>query len=422
MTDMWKTLRIADWGEVRGGRQRSPRLTAGSMRPYLRVANVFDSVIDISDVNEMLFTDAEFAQYALRPGDILLNEGQSSELVGRSAIYNGPAGMYAFQNTLVRFRAGPECDTVFAHALFRKLWHDGVFERISKKTTSIAHLGVTRFANLQVRIPRLDIQRRFGAALQRLSEVGRGAELLLSMKRALKRGLMHQLLTGSRRFQEFGQPASPQDVVPSDWSTRKLGELGRIVSGGTPSTREASYWDGRIAWCTPTDITRLREPYISKTERTITESGVAASSAEVLPAGSVIVCTRATVGAAAINRVPMATNQGFKSIVPFPDVSAEFVYYLIRHNEKELVRRGAGSTFLEVSGKSFASITVSLPDSRAEQERIAGLLLLIDREILLLEQFAQRIESQERAVMRCALSGDHVVPELSSTVSELAHA
>jgi type I restriction enzyme, S subunit len=118
----WPVRPIGDIGQVLGGRQRSHRITAGSPRPYLRVANVFDGYIDYRDVLEMPFTDDEFRKFALQPGDILFNEGQSLELVGRNARFDGPPNKFAFQNTLVRFRAGKQITTDYATQLFKYLF------------------------------------------------------------------------------------------------------------------------------------------------------------------------------------------------------------------------------------------------------------------------------------------------------------
>ena len=155
MKEGWRKVRIGDWGDVVGGRQRSVHVTAGRPRPYLRVANVYQDRIDTTDVLTMPFRDDEFERYRLVPGDILLNEGQSEDLVGRSAIYEGIPASCAFQNTLVRFPAGPDCDFRFAQQVFKHLWATGAFRRISKRTTSIAHLGVNRFASLSVIVPTL---------------------------------------------------------------------------------------------------------------------------------------------------------------------------------------------------------------------------------------------------------------------------
>ena len=141
-------------GEVLMGRQRAPQHEYGpAMRPYLRVANVFDGYIDVSDVKEMNFSSEEYERYRLNDGDILLNEGQSRDLVGRSALFCGEVTGACFQNTLIRFRPGLQIVAQYAHHFFQYYLYAGVFARIAKQTTSIAHLGLRRFSNLLIPLP-----------------------------------------------------------------------------------------------------------------------------------------------------------------------------------------------------------------------------------------------------------------------------
>ncbi|MBI5818276.1 MAG: restriction endonuclease subunit S [Verrucomicrobia bacterium] len=150
----YPTVTIKESGDVQLGRQRAPKYQTGAFtKPYLRVANVFDGFIDYSDVLEMDFDKRDFQTYSLSPGDILLNEGQSRELVGRCAIYDGKLTGCCFQNTLIRYRVGEEVLTDYAFAFFQHCFHTGVFAAISSQTTSIAHLGADRFAKLKIPIP-----------------------------------------------------------------------------------------------------------------------------------------------------------------------------------------------------------------------------------------------------------------------------
>ena len=105
-------------------------------------------------------------------------------------------------------------------------------------------------------------------------------------------------------------------LIPSNWEVKKIKEIGDVSSGGTPDTTKVRYWNGDINWCTPTDITALKNKFLGDTKTKITEEGLKSSSAKILPPFSIIVCTRATIGKAAINTVPMSTNQGFKNIIP----------------------------------------------------------------------------------------------------------
>lgn len=150
----WEWARVDAVGEVRMGKQLSPAASAGpDQRPYLRVANVFEDRLDLRDVKRMSFTQAEFEVFRLLSGDVLLNEGQSLELVGRPAVYDGEPADVAFQNTLVRFRPEAGIASRWALTVFRHYLHAGRFSAIAKWTTSMAHLGGNRFAAMRFPIP-----------------------------------------------------------------------------------------------------------------------------------------------------------------------------------------------------------------------------------------------------------------------------
>ena len=156
----WQYLRVGQAGRVQLGRQRTPKDHAGPyMRPYLRVANVFEDRISVDDVMSMNFSPSEFKTFALAAEDILLNEGQSLELVGRPAMYHDDVPGCCFQNTLVRFRAGPSVNPDFALIVFLHKFHVGEFQSIAKITTNIAHLGAGRFSELPFPVPPMEEQR-----------------------------------------------------------------------------------------------------------------------------------------------------------------------------------------------------------------------------------------------------------------------
>ena len=151
---------ISDMGSVLMGRQRSPQHADGDhMVPYLRVANVGDNQLRLDDIKTMNFTPAEQQRYSVVRGDILVSEGQSRELVGQSALIGDLPERMCFQNTLIRFRPGPDkvCPQ-YAQALFRACLRNGTFADIAVQTTSIAHLGVQRFAALKLPLPTLNRQ------------------------------------------------------------------------------------------------------------------------------------------------------------------------------------------------------------------------------------------------------------------------
>lgn len=159
------------------------------------------------------------------------------------------------------------------------------------------------------------------------------------------------------------------------WPLVPIAEVTRIVSGATPRTGKPSYWDGDISWATPKDISDLDgSKYLRRTPRTLTTEGLSACSAEVLPPNSVLFSSRAPIGLVAINSIPVATNQGFKSFIPDPArLDAGYLYYWLKANRPSLERLGVGATFKEVSKAIVSRIQIPLPPL-AEQRRIAAIL------------------------------------------------
>lgn len=158
------------------------------------------------------------------------------------------------------------------------------------------------------------------------------------------------------------------------WPSIRLGDCCDIVSGATPSTSEAANWGGDICWATPKDLSALSGTYISDTPRKLTRLGLDRCAATVLPPQSVLFSSRAPIGHVAINTVPMATNQGFKSFVPdVTRVEPKYLYWWLRANRSRLAALGNGATFKEVSKAVVSRIEIELA-SLVEQRRIAAIL------------------------------------------------
>lgn len=172
------------------------------------------------------------------------------------------------------------------------------------------------------------------------------------------------------------------------WRDTTLGDIAEIVSGATPKTSVEQYWGGGVPWVTPTDLSGLGGVYIDSTARTLTTAGLKSCASSLLPANSILLSSRAPIGLVAINAVPVATNQGFKSLVPdHSQVDSKFLYWWLRHHRVQLEAMGNGATFKEVSKRTVASVPISLPPVE-EQRRIAAVLeaaneLIIKRRLAL---------------------------------------
>ena len=175
-----------------------------------------------------------------------------------------------------------------------------------------------------------------------------------------------------------------------EWKECKLGDVAMVVGGGTPDTNNHKYWNGDIQWFTPSEIGR--DKYVTNSLRTISEEGLNKSSAKLLPIGTILLSSRATVGECSINKVECTTNQGFQSLITKEYFSKEFVFYLMQTKRKELIRKSCGSTFLEISANEVRKIKIAVPTSK-EQEKISKLLALLDERITIQNKIIEKLES-----------------------------
>ncbi|MEK4797311.1 restriction endonuclease subunit S [Lactococcus sp. FSL K6-0773] len=196
-----------------------------------------------------------------------------------------------------------------------------------------------------------------------------------------------------------------------DWEERKLGELSNIVGGGTPSTSNPEYWDGDIDWYAPAEIGE--QSYVSKSKKTITELGLKKSSARILPVGTVLFTSRAGIGNTAILAKEATTNQGFQSIVPDQN---KLDSYFIFSRTNELKRygevTGAGSTFVEVSGKQMSKMSIMVPEL-SEQQKIGSFFKQLDDTIVLHQRKLDLLKEQKKGYLQKMFpKNGEKVPEL----------
>ena len=208
-------------------------------------------------------------------------------------------------------------------------------------------------------------------------------KLVAELEKGKERLLAKKIITKSRY--PCGVPVEREPFeIPETWQWLRLGDVSAIVGGGTPRSGESSFWsDGQdIPWLTPADMRRQPSRYISRGERDITSEGLSRSSAQMLPAGSVLFSSRAPIGHVGIAANPLGTNQGFKSCVPYVSAMSDYLYVFLKYAGPGIDEQASGTTFKEVAGKEFALIPVPIAPL-AEQQRIVAkfdeLMGLIDR-------------------------------------------
>lgn len=179
---------------------------------------------------------------------------------------------------------------------------------------------------------------------------------------------------------------------------RRISEIGTVVGGGTPSTKNPDYWGGDIPWISPKDLTDYKSVYISKGENFLTEKGLK-SGTRLLPKNTLLFSSRAPIGYVALAANPICTNQGFKSIVcDEKQVVPLYLYYYMKANLDYIKLFGTGATFPEISGKTMGKIKVEIFKSLDVQHRIASILSTYDslienntKRIRLLEKMAENL-------------------------------
>lgn len=300
-------------------------------------------------------------------------------------------GMIASHRFPMYRSAGNEANTHYLHRFFLTKKGKSLLEMASpggagrNKT-----LGQKEFERLKFFIPTLPEQQKIAAFLTAIDVRLQGLRKAKGLLEAYKKGVMQQLFSRKLRFNDKNGKGWPV------WVEKRIKDLCEVVGGGTPETDKPSYWNGKINWFTPTEI---KENYVSKSLRTISELGLKNSSAKLLPKGTILLTTRATVGEASINTEESTTNQGFQSLIVKKGTSNLFIFQWIKGNKHELVKRASGSTFPEISKKSLENIIVPTP-SLSEQTKIANFLSALDDKIAQSSRQIAAVESWKQGLMQ----------------------
>ena len=207
------------------------------------------------------------------------------------------------------------------------------------------------------------------------------------------------------RYKKVKSLFGKYERVLEDWDLKKLEKVGKIIGGGTPDSTNVAYWNGEILWAIPTDITKLQTNQIENTERKITKEGLDNSSANLLPKGTILVTSRATIGECAIATKPISTNQGFQSIIcDNNNFDRMYIFYSIKYHKNELLRLAYGTTFLEINKSELKKIMFSIPSSILEQQKIASILSGVDALIESTQKVVEKTERLKKGLMQNLLT------------------
>ena len=279
----------------------------------------------------------------------------------------------------------PNISLVYPYYLSHFLMSDFGLKEIERfnGSSSQPNVLVGSLRKYNIILPPLAEQEAIASALSDADAWIEHLEQLIAKKRLIKQGAMQELLT-------------PKE----EWEVKKLGEVGEIITGGTPSTLNKEFWGSDIPWITPTDININKNIYYG--ERNITELGL--KQIRPLPANTLLVTCIASIGKNAILRVRGACNQQINAVVPNSNFNVEFLYYLLEL-KKSVLQGKAGVTATPILSKAeFSTIEFSFP-SLSEQERIATILSDMDAELEALEQQLGKAQQIKQGMMQELLTG-----------------
>lgn len=284
-------------------------------------------------------------------------------------------------------------------------------KQIEKNTqgSTRARTSISKLKEITLTIPETkETQNKLAQILVTCDTVIQNTQKTIDKYKAIKQGMMQDLFTrgltkdGKLRPSYKEAPElykeSELGMIPKEWSETPVIEIGEVISGGTPSTKNTDFWDGNIPFVTPNDLSVNEGAYITSTERYITVLGISKSSAIELPEGTLIISSRAPIGYLAIASFNCVTNQGCKSVVFDSKQDPLFHYYNFQRYVNKMKSLGSGTTFAEISKKDVEKLKVSYP-LKDEQIEIAKRLSSIDSTIQKEEAILEKYKNIKTGLM-----------------------
>ena len=268
-------------------------------------------------------------------------------------------------------------------------------------------INKTAFSEIEISVPPLPIQQRIAGILSTYDELIENSQRRIKILESMARALYREWFVHLRFPGHENHPcvASSLGEIPEGWEVKTVADAFMISGGGTPSRREEQYWDGgTIQWYSPTDLTGAGTMFMDDSSDHITEQGLAQSSARMFPAYSIMLTSRATIGAIAINTQPACTNQGFITCLPNDRVPRFFLFQWLTENVPTFQRMASGATFKEISRGVFKTIEFLQP-TESVVSGFEALATPLAEQILALQRQIQNLRRTRDLLLPRLLSG-----------------
>ncbi|PTQ86774.1 restriction endonuclease subunit S [Agitococcus lubricus] len=273
--------------------------------------------------------------------------------------------------------------------------------------------GINRnnLKNIVVKIPDLETQKKIASILSNYDDLIQTNQQRIALLEEAAQRLYDEWFV-KLRFPNHEQ-VPVVDGVPEGWERVTFADICESVGGGTPSTKVNEYWDnGDVSWVTPTDITRLSSLILLDTEKKITQKGLKDSSAKMLPANTILMTSRASIGYFGLIDRPVCTNQGFISIIPNNDIDRMFILFNLKSRLEEIDGLATGSTFKELSRRVFRAMSITLP-TRELRQFFSDFVLPLFEQMRTITQQNQKLAQARDALLPRLMSGKMDVSGLS---------
>lgn len=380
----WEKSSMGEIADIYDGTHQTPKYKESGVM-FLSVENIdtlmSDKYISLEDF------ERDYKNYPQK-GDVLMTRIGS---IGKANIVESNKYI-AYYVTLALFKnskLNPYFFKSSIHSSFvqKELWHRTLHIAFPKK------INMNEIEKVTINYPSIDEQQKIGSFFKVLDERIANQERKIAKVKAVKEAYLTEMFpqegesVPKRRFAGF----------EGEWEVVQLSEIAEIIGGGTPSTSNPQYWNGKVDWYSPTEIGK--NVYASRSEKRITELGLQKSSATVLPANKTVLFTsRAGIGNTAILLKEAATNQGFQSLVMKDDIDTYFIYSMGYKIKEYALVNASGSTFLEVSGKTLEKMSLYIPTYK-EQQKIGQFFKNLDEQIQTEEDKLEKLKKMKEAYL-----------------------
>lgn len=388
----WELLTLSDISEGFEYGLNVPAKEFDGVNKYLRITDIDDTSREflISNLSSPDANCESLSNYLLAEGDILFARTGAS--TGKTYYYKETDGKVFFAGFLIRARVKGNFDHrfVFQNTLTKRYKN---YIELTSQRSGQPGVNAQEYSRFSLNIPSLSEQKVIGDFVEKLDSLISKHQHKLDKLKNLKKAYLSEMFPAEgervpkRRFPGF----------EGEWEEKKLFELADVEGGGTPSTVNPQFWDGDIDWYTPAEIDE--RVFVDRSKRKITNLGLAKSSAKMLPIGTVLFTSRAGIGKTAILAREGCTNQGFQSIIPKEGLLDSYFIYSLSNKLKSYGERiGAGSTFVEVSGKQMSEMSLIIP-SIFEQKQIGNFFNKLDQSISLQQQKLDKLNDLKKAYL-----------------------